>query len=736
MRAKNGILISEPTSGYRMADPNQKPFHLRNQPQPAPPSGDDEDDEDPVFNNKIRPPAQLINEEMKYSSSISGPSDPLSSRSTRPAPPISYHLPPEQIPLSRRSALYDIGRAYLEPDGALGTGEPSESHPEVYQPPDYEYELKSPIDPMNMAVQFDPSELPPDRRSENGAPWIVQSPEHGYALMRQLDEENRRQNGHGADGMQYMQYGPPSQENATRPWPGINDASAHWPPQRPTLQSSVSRGWQPASHPANGNAPSGTSMSSQPYYTPAGWTQPPDSSPDRSGSPSSSNPYPRPGQAAPPQGNQGPQSAPPSRQASWAQGEARPLSHPPSGGMQQWAPQPGSTNPAWPSSHSMADPPAGPPWQRHGLPPPSSHLEHRSLTDIDGRADDAMRWSSTSGNPSNPPQGWERPPSANNAPPNEGAANGAAGNYPMGEARRAPSVPIREAGNGSGSGQPSPVTWSPSATSHPPSAHPPWTTGPHGHPPGPVPPDRRLQTPGGTGAMGAHPTSQTTTVTPGHAVPGYGPPTAYPVYPGQPTVNHVQNPNPPGTYGMNREIQYGSQPDSMAAYSQGSGMAISATTHPRPPSTGPNQRYQQMTNPYPPTGPPPVTGTAPYSISRPGTAPQPQNLHQQPPPNAQANIYPNVYQMQMAHHPQTPAPGAPVSNPSYVSYPEGAPLPPGSYPLRSNLPPSMNHQRMMGPAQVGPGMATYQPMGGPPQPTQDMYAPMGGPAGYRPPQPQ
>lgn len=251
MRAKNGILISEPTSGYRMADPNQKPFHLRNQPQPAPPSGDDEDDEDPVFNNKIRPPAQLINEEMKYSSSISGPSDPLSSRSTRPAPPISYHLPPEQIPLSRRSALYDIGRAYLEPDGALGTGEPSESHPEVYQPPDYEYELKSPIDPMNMAVQFDPSELPPDRRSENGAPWIVQSPEHGYALMRQLDEENRRQNGHGADGMQYMQYGPPSQENATRPWPGINDASAHWPPQRPTLQSSVSRGWQPASHPAS-----------------------------------------------------------------------------------------------------------------------------------------------------------------------------------------------------------------------------------------------------------------------------------------------------------------------------------------------------------------------------------------------------------------------------------------------------------------------------------------------------
>lgn len=236
--------------------------------------------------------------------------------------------------------------------------------------------------------------------------------------------------------------------------------------------------------------------------------------------------------------------------------------------------------------------------------------------------------------------------------------------------------------------------------------------------------------------MGAHPTSQTTTVTPGHAVPGYGPPTAYPMYPGQPNVNHVQNPNPPGTYGMNREIQYGSQPDSMAAYSQGSGMAISATTHPRPPSTGPNQGYQQMTNPYPPTGPPPVTGTAPYSISRPETAPQPQNLHQQPPPNAQANIYPNVYQMQMAHHPQTPAPGAPVSNPSYVSYPEGAPLPPGSYPLRSNLPPSMNHQRMMGPAQVGPGMATYQPMGGPPQPTQDMYAPMGGPAGYRPPQPQ
>jgi hypothetical protein len=151
-------------------------------------------------------------------------------------------LPPERLPLSSRSALYDIACAYLEPDGALGTDEPSETHPEVYQPPDYEYEIRSPIDPMNMAVQFDPSELPPERRSENGAPWIVQSPEHGYALMRQLDEESRRQN---ADGVQYTDYGPASQENAAaRPWTGINDVSSHWPTQRPPLQSSIPRGWQ------------------------------------------------------------------------------------------------------------------------------------------------------------------------------------------------------------------------------------------------------------------------------------------------------------------------------------------------------------------------------------------------------------------------------------------------------------------------------------------------------------
>jgi hypothetical protein len=78
MRAKNGILISEPTSSYRMAGPPRNFGHHRNNPPlPLHTAGDDEED-DGVFRKKIRPPAHQpaqTNEEMKYSPSVSGPVD-------------------------------------------------------------------------------------------------------------------------------------------------------------------------------------------------------------------------------------------------------------------------------------------------------------------------------------------------------------------------------------------------------------------------------------------------------------------------------------------------------------------------------------------------------------------------------------------------------------------------------------------------------------------------------------
>ena len=104
-----------------------------------------------------------------------------------------------------------------------------------------------------------------------------------------------------------------------------------------------------------------------------------------------------------------------------------------------------------------------------------------------------------------------------------------------------------------------------------------------------------------------------------------------------------------------------------------------------------------------------TTGPAPYGISRPVQTPvsanpnQPgQQLHQQPTPNAQGNVYPNVYGMHPSQPPSSQQGGMTLGEPFAMYGPSGGggPPPPITYPLNPN---SMVQRVSMNPGGPNPG---------------------------------
>ncbi|KAG8868693.1 hypothetical protein FRC20_002965 [Serendipita sp. 405] len=783
--ARSGPTMHTPPTAYLRSDGGRVKFISRGGHTLAGYLRDDEEGSEQLFDELIRPDA--ISAGMRP---IGGMSNGLkSSPSSIPEswtvpeplnrPPVKNMKLPAPTKRSYRSSLYDIARQYVSvatPEGYTPSDPPKSPSP---PPPEIQHRSSPPLtpdDPTLMAVQFDPMELPPERRNPNGINWIVQSPEHGYLLMRHLEKQqrslNQRQSLHQAplpagEGSAVESGDTPSGELALsqqgnapqqRPtaapnvprnlattgpsgtppdgspnrWHSVaQDPSGTWSAQQSPVRSSVPQGWQmnPQSYgqqSAGMIPPAGP----RPYQTPEGWTQPhPSGYAVHQPPPSPLSPAQwQPGNGQPQQQQQQQQPphpaptgavapGPPPREGSWIPGERRPPSAAASRWPTQSTPVPhGAPSQQW--TPSMSNPPSSAVWQEHG---------HQPHPTIDGRADSAMRW--VEGVP-NPTVTWGAPGS-NVVPMGEGGESAPPTGYSIADAGRTINTRVRD---GEGSAQPSPVTWS-----APQSSNPPWAS--EGRNPTVLPPDGRIQTPGGTGAMGGvvhsaptpssvHPPPTPTSHAP---APSYGPSTVFhPSYPSQ------VGPPPPGSM-TGREMQPGSQPDSLGTYAQPS------MGPPPPSSMGPGPRPGGYTihgmsstpmeagNPYPQV-PPPAPGTAPYRTA----VPRP-NMGIGMPPGADANqnFYPSFHNqhnpassqqatpMTIDHAPPNSFGGYAHMNASQMTYPmvpnqQGPPNP------QARRPPTM-------------GMNPYPNVGnqGIPQNPQDMYGPvMGMPYGAPPPPPQ
>jgi len=502
----------------------------------------------------------------------------------------------------------------------------------------------------------------------------------------------------------------------------------------------------------------GAQQQSQAHSTPpgayrpqTGWTpaneQP--STAERRVTPPPSPPLWRRGSASAPGPSPQSAAAPPNirpRDASWSQGDpARPPSHPsPSSGAPiggRWTtsgPSPVTTaNPATWGSHSMANMPSssgGIPWQVQGAPSRSTGpLQHQPHPTIDGPSDNGMKWSaSNSSTEATMHHSWQAP-SEGNTTMTVDAAN-SAGNitnappgtrYSIDDSGRPTQVRERRLeGAGMGSDQMPSVTWWQVQTN--PRA--PWIHVPQmNNYPTTLPPDGRIQTPGGTGAMGGQAARQATTTaqmtgpySASPSAPGYG------IYPNRP--GSIQAQPRPGEYApvAGNEMAHSSQPDSMVSYRSNTGQG----GVPPPPSVAsgppPPQGYTtaggplSTGNPYPSV--PPATGTASYVIPRPGVASQSQQ-HQQPPPNAHGNMYPSIY----TQHQQPPSqPQAPNANGSvYAPYTTAGAPPPVTYPANPGVPMGRAVTRIV-PGPSGMQINAYSAMG-PPHiaPSQDVYGRIG-----------
>ena len=161
-------------------------------------------------------------------------------------------------PQPTRSALYEVGAAYFSHSSPEDASQASEM---TVQQLDHELpEPYSPFetDPVLTAVQFDPSELPPEQRNPNGINWIVQSVEHGYALMRHL--EARRQQ-HPPDTS--SSGGPPIDTNNGATDKGANDTGSEVRSAGPystkvepgSMENVVPNGWNPSVDSSSGSWP-------------------------------------------------------------------------------------------------------------------------------------------------------------------------------------------------------------------------------------------------------------------------------------------------------------------------------------------------------------------------------------------------------------------------------------------------------------------------------------------------
>jgi hypothetical protein len=499
------------------------------------------------------------------------------------------------------------------------------------------------------------------------------------------------------------------------------------------------------------------------HQTQAGWAQMPEQSSNdsRSTPPSTSPPFWPPGAAS------GPTSSPQSatahgnvrpREMSWSQGDPARPSHPPSTSAPptRWAgpgPSPINTaNPAtWGAPHPMGTAPSnnGAAWQTQGAPPRSvAPLQHQPHPSIDGPSDNGMRWSApNSATEPSISRGWQGSSegSTTMATSAGDSAGRVAGSTPVtryttDESGRPTQVRIH-GGNHvhTGSNQMSSTTWT-QVQGNP---RAPWM--PMSNPSGNLPLDGRIQTPGGTGAMGGHSaatarppaaTTQTTGQYPASTAPGYPP------YANRPSS--VQGQHRLGEYApvTGNEIPYGSQPDSMVAYRASGGPGGGGMQPPSSVASGPPPQGYTISggpspagNPYPPM--PPAAGAAPYGVSRSGTVlqQQQQQQHQQPPPNAHGNMYPSVYTQQLPSQSQP----AGINGPVYASYTGTGPPPTLTYAVNPGAPMTRMVTRMPS----GPGgmqMNAYSAMGAPQsQPTQDAHGRMGpggmgsgGMEGYRP----
>jgi hypothetical protein len=501
------------------------------------------------------------------------------------------------------------------------------------------------------------------------------------------------------------------------------------------------------------------------HQTQAGWAQIPEQSSNdhRSTPPSTSPAFWRPGTASgtgpSPQPATGHGNARP-RELSWSQGDPVRPSHPSSTGAPpaRWTgPGPGpspinTANPAaWGAPHSIGNAPPnnGATWQAQGAPPrAAAPLQHQPHPSIDGPSD-GMRWSApNSATEPNISRGWQGHSEGSTTMANSAgdSGGGVAGStpgtrYPADESGRPTQVRIHGANHvRMGSNQMSSTTWT-QVQGNP---RAPWM---HiSNPPGNLPLDGRIQTPGGTGAMGGHtaatarPPAATTQMTgqyPAPTAPGYPP---YANRPGS-----VQGQHRLGEYApvAGNENPYGSQPDSMVAY-RASGGPGGAMQPPSSVASGPPQQGYTIPGGPSATGGsypsmPPAAGATPYGISRPGMVSQQQQqqqqLHQQPPPNAHGNMYPSVYTL-----PQPQPPSQSQAGPVYQSYTGTGPPPPTlTYAVNPGAPMTRMVTRMT-PGPGGMQMNAYSAMPAPQsQPNQDSHGRMGpggigsgGMEGYRP----
>jgi hypothetical protein len=87
------------------------------------------------------------------------------------------------VPTTARPALYEVGLAYLNDNASAGEPYSMDTDPIARTPPDYNYQLTPPTNPLYLTSQFNPLELGQEARNPNGTHSIVQSTEHAYALM-------------------------------------------------------------------------------------------------------------------------------------------------------------------------------------------------------------------------------------------------------------------------------------------------------------------------------------------------------------------------------------------------------------------------------------------------------------------------------------------------------------------------------------------------------------------------
>jgi len=174
-------------------------------------------------------------------------------------------------PRPTRSDLYYLGVGFLRDNAAEGEADSMATDSMRPIPPDYNYRLTPPTNPLSLSSPFNPMELPQELRNPHGMNCIVQSTDQAYWLMgmRLRQADTHTPGGPGAipgstyaneESVDYATYSDarshgPMHHQQTSPtsWQRTNDASAGtWPAQQ--SPTAVSRRW-PQTGPGNQGAP-------------------------------------------------------------------------------------------------------------------------------------------------------------------------------------------------------------------------------------------------------------------------------------------------------------------------------------------------------------------------------------------------------------------------------------------------------------------------------------------------